>query len=195
VNRQLEAWAGRFGREYTDRNHVDWTTRVDGFKEMLAAADPVGSVLEIGCNRGHNLHAIQHLLPDAFVVGMEPNAYARDIATSSGFDVSSGNAHAIPYPNNVFDLVFTSGVLIHIHPDRLHDAMREITRVSRHFVLAVEYHADHDVELDYRGKPNMLWKRDYTKHYLEACDNLHLITTQPAPFDQATWVLLEKTIA
>jgi hypothetical protein len=54
MNRQLDEWRGRFGDEYTDRNVVDWSTRVSLFREMLNGLR-LRRILEIGCNRGHTL--------------------------------------------------------------------------------------------------------------------------------------------
>ena len=163
---------------------------------MLGGLD-IRSVLEVGCNRGHNLLALQHL--GYRVAGVEPNAYARGIARKALLTVAGGDLYAIPYGDASFDLVFTCGVLEHVPPRLLDAALAEVVRVSRRYVLAVEYHADEDVEVVYRGKPAMLWKRDYAAHYLNPClsvrSGLRLTASGElgAEFDNARFVLLEKS--
>jgi pseudaminic acid biosynthesis-associated methylase len=184
---QLKEWRGDFGREYTDRNQPDWHDLVAGFRQMLP--DRVESVLEVGCNRGHNMVALQHLLPGSVVQGVEPMAYARNLAVADGLDVSDGSVYALPFADETFDLVFTSGVLIHVPPDRLHEAMRELVRVSSRYVLAIEYGSATDEMIVYRGRTNMLWKRDYAQHYLLAVPDLEMMAAGKTGCDD--WVLLE----
>jgi len=58
---QLEVWEGEFGKAYTDRNVIDWRTRLPAFQQMLGGL-PIKRVLEVGCNRGHNLVCLAELL-------------------------------------------------------------------------------------------------------------------------------------
>ena len=188
MSNQLGEWRGDFGRAYTDRNVPDWHDRLDGLRSMLPAVE---SVLEVGCNRGHNMVAIQHLLPAATVVGVEPMEYARHLAQDAGLDVVNGSVYALPFADEKFDLVFTSGVLIHVPPDRLHEAMRELARVTSQYVLAIEYASVKDEMIEYQGRTEMLWKRDYAQHYLLAVPELELVTAGKAGYDNADWALLE----
>src|SRR5664280_1025230 len=74
--KQLEIWQGEFVKAYTDRNVVDWHSRLPAFKKMLAGLE-LKRVLEVGCNRGHNLQTLLELLGDgAEIFGVEPNTYA-----------------------------------------------------------------------------------------------------------------------
>ena len=187
-------WQGEFGEAYTKRNRVDWRTRVDGFAAMLGGV-PVGSALEVGCNRGHNLVALRSLGWQA--KGVEPQPYARGLAQRGMLDVQPGSVYEIPFGDASFDLVFTSGVLIHVPPGRLHEAMRELARVSRRYLLAVEYHSPVDERIVYRGHDDLLWKRDYGAHYLAAVPGLEVVRSGVAPsgFEQVdTWWLLEKAV-
>lgn len=187
---QLAEWAGPFGRDYTDRNNVDPNTRIDGLRSVLDGL-PVRWILEVGCNRGHNLAALQTLGYDD-AVGVEPSLYARRLAQAAGLAVDYGTADTIPYYDTAFDLVFTSGVLIHVPPDHLNAALRELIRVSRRYLLAIEYAADEDTEVPYRGLDDMLWKRDYGHHYTQAGVTQIATGAGPKGFDGATWWLFEK---
>src|SRR5208283_3171999 len=112
---QLEAWAGEFGDAYTDRNVVDWRTRLSAFRTMLEGTEP-GSILELGSNRGHNLILLSELFAGAQVVGLEPNMKALRIAqqTCGAMRIIRGNALEIPFGNSRFDLVVTANMLIHV---------------------------------------------------------------------------------
>lgn len=192
MSSQLEEWRGEFGEAYTRRNRPDWRARVAGFQSMLAGCE-IRSVLEVGCNRGHNLLAVRQATA-ARVAGVEPQPYARRLAQRCGLDVRDGNATDIPHLDGRFDLVFTSGVLIHVPPDELHAAMVELARVSRRYLLSVEYVADRDEEVVYRDRPGMLWRRDYRAHWLEAVPGLVVARSGwlGVEFDHAGFTLLSK---
>ena len=138
--RQLGEWRGEFGKAYTDRNAIDWQERLDGWRTMVGGLD-VRRVLEVGCNRGHNLVALSHVFPvDVELVGIEPNPYALGIARSASPRIGalSGDIFDLPFKDGFFDLVFTAGVLIHIALPDLPRALAELHRVSRRYVLAAE---------------------------------------------------------
>ncbi len=194
---QIEAWQGDFGTTYTDRNQVDWTTRVAALRSMFADLD-MTSALEIGCNKGHNLVALRHILPGLSVHGVEPNPHALALARQAlGADaIVAGSALDLPFADGAMDLCFTAGVLIHIPPDALERCLKEICRVSRRYVFCAEYHADEDTEIVYRGRSNLLWKRDYLGRYLAACPGLVLARQDfwgpEQGFDNVTCWLMEK---
>jgi pseudaminic acid biosynthesis-associated methylase len=190
---QLGRWQGEFGVEYTDRNQVDWRTRVDTLRRIIPAETL--SVLEVGCNRGHNLMALKEIMPDAMVIGTEPAEYAR----------SQRQPGLFVYPFSIyelaelvmrfmqFDMAFTSGVLIHVPPERLDEALRAMHFASCRLILAIEY-AGQDEAVEYRGHTDMLWKRDYGAHYQRLFPELKLIGTgENIPgFEGATYWLLQK---
>lgn len=195
VTSQLERWRGEFGRAYTDRNVVDWRTRVESFRDIVRTDSR--SILEIGSNRGHNILALREAcLPwDVAVVGVEPSAYARKVAWKENKVILlDGSIYDLGRFKHRFDLVFTSGVLIHVPPDRLDDALRNVYLSSRKYILAIEYFASEDTTVPYRGHADMLWKRDYGAHYQRLFPDLTLVETgDDIPgFDGATFWLLAK---
>jgi pseudaminic acid biosynthesis-associated methylase len=159
---QLALWKSEFGRAYTDRNDHDNPARVDSLRRVLGGLDPA-SVLEVGCNAGWNLTYLARL-GFTGLHGIEPQRYALDRARARLGDAAAlqlGNAFALPFADAAHDLVFTSGVLIHIGPADLPRALDEIYRVARRWIAVVEYdHAD-EVEVSYRGHAGALWKRDH----------------------------------
>ena len=197
MSEQLDEWSGEFGTAYTDRNVVDWRTRVDAFRRILDGL-AIRSVLEVGCNRGHNLVALHDILgPGSSVVGVEPQEHARSIAAgvSPHISVVAGTIYDIPFGDDAFDLVLTSGVLIHVPLPDLAAAIAELHRVSRRYILSIEYFADEETPIEYRGRDNLLWKRDFGAHYSHLFPALSLVSTGDLTlaegFDQARWWLFE----
>ena len=194
----MRVWEGEFGRAYTDRNVINWQTRLPAFQQMLDGL-PIKSVLEVGCNRGHNLIALAELLgEDCDVVGIEPNRYALELARASSLKASVLHGHAFDllFKDGYFDLVFTAGVLIHIPLADLPTALAEIYRVSKRYILAIEYFAEEETVIHYRGHDDLLWKRDFLKHYRTQFPDLTLIRSgywgPEHGFDRTHWWLLEK---
>lgn len=193
MSAQLHEWRGRFGRAYTRRNIVDWRDRFVGFYEMTGHLG-LNSILEVGCNRGHNLHALQAVYPHATVRGIEPQRYARRLARRDGLQVDVGDVYDTRHATNAFDLVVTCGVLVHVPPVRRQEALRELARVSRRFLLTIDYFAHTDAPVAYRGKRDMLWKADYGAHYLNAVPGLTVVRTGDLDenFDRSRYWLLQK---
>ena len=108
-----------------------------------------------------------------------------------------GDATALPFADESVDLVFTSGVLIHVAPDELERAVREIVRVARHYVLCVEYFSHEPQQVTYRGREGYLFKRDFGKFYLEQFPALRVLDYgflwQPLDSsDDSNWWLFAK---
>ena len=193
---QLKVWEGEFGKAYTDRSVVGWRTRLPAFQKMLGGL-PIKRVLEVRCNRGHNLVALVELLGGE-VVGVEPNQYALELARASDVRVGVLHGHAfdLPFKDGYFDLVFTAGVLIHIPLADLPTVLAEIYRVSKRYILAIEYFAEEETVIHYRGRDDLLWKRDFLKHYQTQFPDLTLIRSgywgPEDGFDRCHWWLFEK---
>ncbi len=185
---QIRTWSGDFGREYTDRNtytpaELDelyrrnyGVTRTELNRRFLAEIPRDARILEVGCNMGTQLLVLQQM---GFhnLYGIEIQAYALERAKQrvAGAVLTQASALAIPYPDRSFDLVFTSGVLIHIARADLSAAMAEIDRCAKHWIWGFEYYAPQTTEVAYRGHQALLWKPDYARLYLEQCEGLELM--------------------
>jgi ubiquinone/menaquinone biosynthesis C-methylase UbiE len=93
-----------------------------------------------------------------------------------------GSALGIPYPDADFDLVFTSGLLIHIAPNDLVTAMSEIYRCSTTWIGGLEYYAPEMTEVSYRDRQNLMWKTDYARLYLKNFADLELVLEEKVPY-------------
>jgi len=83
----------------------------------------------------------------------------------------SWSADDIPFKDGYFDMVFTSGVLIHISPGNINRVLDEIYRCSREYIWGFEYYADDYTEVNYRGHESLLWKTNFPKLYLDRFPN------------------------
>jgi pseudaminic acid biosynthesis-associated methylase len=197
---RLEAlWAGEFGDDYVGRNRAAGKGRRPFWEERLAALD-VGSALEVGCNVGANLHWLAELLGTEKVAGVDVNERALEIlrARVPGIDARRATARELPFDDGAFDLVFTTGVLIHQPPDELPRVMDEIVRCSRRYVLCGEYRADDLEEVPYRGQEGALFRHDYGRLYRERHPSLRLVEEGFLPradgvWDDITYWVFEKT--
>jgi len=204
----LRSWQGSFGESYIQRNPPTVEATSDAaavFRRILDCSGillEISSVLEVGANVGINLIGLRQVLGQAArLSALEPNPQACEELRRNkalGLDeVIESSACRIPLPDAAFDLTFTNGVLIHIPPDRLAEAMCEIARVSRRFVLCSEYFSHVPVEIPYRGQSGMLWKRDFGLAYLKNCPDLKarnygfLWQTEFPHFDNLNWWLFE----
>ena len=192
MSETTDFWAGDFGRDYTQRNRVDWKQRIPFWESAVQFCAPT-TVLEVGCNAGWNLRAIQQCAPGAELYGVDVNAEAVEEARQAGFEVQHTDALGIIglHQQGSIDLVFTAGVLIHVAPQDLESVMRAIIAVSGRYVIAVEYNSDETEEVEYRGHSGRLWKRPYGKLY-EALGLKLLSYGDAGGFDQCTYYLLEK---
>ena len=175
-------WQGKFGDNYTVRNTPDVGLRYRIFDSILQDIC-LGSITEFGCNKGVNMFALNARYPEAYICGVEVNK-----------EVLKAGVPPFAVSNKLgwnTDLVFTCGVLIHIPPKDLKRTMKNIIKHSKKFVLAIEYFSEDEKEVVYRGKKNMLWKRDFGKLYQDL--GLKLISTGEVPeIDNSTYWLFRK---
>jgi pseudaminic acid biosynthesis-associated methylase len=185
---QTQQWSSEFGKEYTDRNpHTIETmdglynkqfglTRTELNVRFLSNLDRSIKILEVGSNVGTQLQGLQEIGFEN-LYGIELQTYAVEISkqNTKNINLIQGSAFDIPFKDSFFDLVFTSGVLIHINPDDLTIAMKEIHRCTSKYIWGFEYYADQYTEIPYRGSSNLMWKADFAKQYIDKFKDLGLI--------------------
>jgi pseudaminic acid biosynthesis-associated methylase len=207
---QSAVWKGQFGRDYTDRNTCEpealdtlylrnyGISRRAINQTFLQHVPQSASFLEVGCNTGNQLLLLQEM-GYSNLCGVELQPYAIELARKrlAQASLSLGSALSLPYEDSSFEVVFTSGVLIHISPDDLPRALDEIHRCSRAFIWGLEYFSSDAVEIHYRNRRGLLWKMDYARRYLERFDDLELVQEQRLPYlqtvNQDTVFLLKKS--
>ena len=186
-------WSGAFGSDYTKRNRVDWRQRQPFWQSAIEYMHPA-SVLEVGANAGWNLMALQACDSSIDLAGIDVNQTAVNEARANGLEVQLCDAMGLRglHQSGSFDLVFTAGVLIHVPPTDLLPVMALIRDTSAKYVLAVEYAADEETEVEYRGHAGKLWKRPFGKLYQDLGLQLVAEVEGAEGFDNCTAWLLEK---
>lgn len=185
--KQLKNWRGKFGVDYTLRNSQALEEMEELFRQEFGVSTsemfgkalrrlPIKNVLEVGCNIGNKLALLKNLGFED-LTGVEP----LNFAISEGkkrypfISFKQGTVFDLPFANGSFDLVFTAGVLIHINPGDLSRAMNEIARVAGKWILGFEYYSAKPERVVYRGKDELLWKRDFTSEYLKTVAGLKIM--------------------
>ena len=181
-------WAGEFGDDYVARNQAAGDGRRPFWEARLARIE-AGSALEVGCNVGANVQWLAELLGAGNVAAVDVNERALEIlrARVPDVDARKASARALPFDDASFDLVFTTGVLIHQPPDELPRVMDEIVRCSRRYVLCGEYRADSLEEVPYRGQEGALFRHDYGRLYQERHPSLRLVEEGFLPRADGVW--------
>lgn len=200
---QEQFWAGEFGNEYIKRNDLSssslasrlalWTQVARNFSQHPS------SILELGANIGINLHAFKMLMPKATLTGVEINVTAAEtLRRWGGAEVVESSLFEFA-PQEKWDFVFTSGVLIHLNPDMLPKAYALMASCSAHYVCMVEYYNPSPVSVAYRNNTEKLFKRDFAGEFLDAYTDFTLrdygfvYHRDPMfPGDDLTWFLLER---
>jgi len=188
ISKQITKWKDKFGKEYTNRN----TLTLDELERMyennyglsrtelnnifIGKFDHSIKILEVGSNIGNQLLLLQKT---GFknLYGIEINDYAVELSKqrTNNINIIQGSAFDIPFKNEYFDLVFTSGVLIHIAPHDINLVLNEIYRCTKEHIWGFEYYEEKYTEIIYRGKKNLLWKANFAQLYLNFFENLKLI--------------------
>lgn len=194
-------WSGEFGKRYLKRNILNnRENRVLTIgKNLINNNINLNNALELGCNKGQNLNALKLIYPNIKTYGVEVFIEAYNICKKkhtcylkSLIDFTS---------KKKFDLVFTSGVLIHQNPKDLKKIYSKIYKLSKKYIYISEYFSPYPVSLDYRGNKNQLFKRDFAKEIWKKFPSLKLVNYgfnwREDPFlkgncDDNTWFLFKK---
>lgn len=199
---QEQFWSETYALDYIKKNNTfDIPTGIVAWELMLSRAVGITSILECGCNIGRNLKFLNAVNPIASKSIIELSKPAYDFVLSN-FNIQksfNGSILSSDFEPNSFDLAFTLGVLIHVHPDELLENMRKLFAYSKKYILIGEYFNRTPVMVEYQGQMNKLFKCDFGKLFIENFDVSlvdygflwgHLY--DKAGFDDITWWLFEK---
>lgn len=192
---QTNFWNGEFGKDYTNRNpknHEELNKmyielfgieRTAINEEALKDIPRDISILEVGCNVGAQLSTLKKM-GFTNIKGIELQDYAVSEANKLNpeLDIRQGSGFDIPFEDNTFDLVYTSGVLIHISPNNYDDIMSEMLRVSKKYIWGFEYYAKELTEIKYRGNQDVLWKCDFKQEFLNRDNKYKCIYERHYPY-------------
>lgn len=199
---QERFWREEFGNEYVLRNRGPRLLAANTalFSEILGKTSGITSVLELGCNIGMNLVALERLLPDASLTAVEINRKACEEAALNAPEARLLEMSILEFqPTETWDFVFTKGVLIHVDPEMLPRTYDLMHAASRRYIMVAEYYNPKPVEVEYRGHSGKLFKRDFAGDLLDRFEDLRLVDygftyhrDANFPQDDGNWFLLEK---
>lgn len=201
MNEQQNFWANNYAKDYMKKNsEFDRLLGIEAWQKILVKADGIQTVIECGCNIGRNIGFLNKVLPTATKSVIEISKPAFEFVTQQyELDQSFNGSILEASFEKTFDLVFTMGVLIHIHPDDLLMNMHKIYNYSNKYILLGEYFNRTPVMIEYQGQEDKLFKRDFGKLFIENFPATlvdygflwgHIY--DPAGFDDVTWWLFEK---
>jgi len=187
-NVQIDFWKGDFGKKYTDRcsfSVKEWDrdykkkygkTRIEMNRDFVGKFSKDARILEIGCNTGMQLRDLQRMgFKNLYGIELQPYAVELSKKYVKGINIICGSGFDIPFKDGFFDVVCTSGVLIHIAPKNLSKIMSEMYRCSKKYIWGFEYYAQKITDIDYRGHKNRLWKADYASMFKKNFPDLKLV--------------------
>lgn len=195
LSEQEKFWSGEFGKAYTERNSHEldnwnkfyketWGTTRTAMNEIaLKGLAKDIKILEVGCNTGMQLRGLQ-AMGFSSLYGIEIQYYAVERAKdfTKQINIIQGSAFDLPFRDGYFDLVYTSGVLIHIAPDDLPRVMDEMYRCSSKYIWGWEYFAEEVTSINYRGNEGFLWKANFGQLFLDRFPNLKMVAYQDYPY-------------
>ncbi len=186
--KQLSKWIGQFGKKYTVRNACSLKTldalymknygvsRTKLNYEFLDKLSRNIRILEVGSNIGNQLQLLQ-VMGFKYLYGIEPMEYAVELSKkrTKGINIIQGDSFDIPFKDGYFDLVFTSGVLIHINPKNILKAIEEISRCTKKYIWGFEYYSQKYQQINYHEESELLWKADFPQMYIDTVPNINII--------------------
>lgn len=202
MNEQQKFWKKTYSENYMKKNEkFDEQLGVQGWKKMLKNATDINNVLECGCNIGRNINFLNKVLPNSkkSIIEISEDAF-KTVNERYEIDKSfNGSIVDSNFKSESFDLVFSSGVLIHIHPSDLLENMTKMFNYSKKYILIAEYFNRTPVMIEYQGENDKLFKRDFGKMFIQNF-KVKLVDYgflwghiyDEGGFDDFTWWLFEK---
>lgn len=196
VERLETLWGDAFGDAYTVRNQDGFFLRKDFWHRIGVTYKPE-TILEVGCNSGNNLKYLGNAAKaEAYGLDINKSALRKARITMPGLNLLYGKARDLPFKDACFDMTFTCGVLIHQPLESLRQVMAELIRVSKRYVVAIEYYRPARTVIPYRDETSALFGDDfggiYTKEF-----KLQLLETgilkKDQGFDNSTFWVMERS--
>jgi pseudaminic acid biosynthesis-associated methylase len=202
MNKQEIFWSNEYSHEYIKRNEsFDLDEGIKAWSIMLRNAEKINSLLELGSNIGRNINILRNYLPNAkkSIVEISPEAFSIVTGRYELQHAKNCSIMEADFKDEAFDLVFTTGVLIHIAPENLLLHIKKMYELSKRYILICEMFSRIPKAIHYRNSDDLLFTRDYGRYFLENLD-LRVVDYgflwghyfDDAGFDDGNWWLFEK---
>lgn len=135
-----------YWNQYAESSDSNYNEEMAKFIRDLATSLRSQNVLEVGCNSGNDLKLFSK---DFDVSGIDPNEFAIGKAGQdlSHFKFKIGSITELPFEDSSFDFVFTRHVLNYIDNSDMEKSVNEIFRVSRKYILNVEFFSENESQI------------------------------------------------
>lgn len=152
----------RRGEAYRDEILISGYLEREVFFQNLIlrelSAKPFDSVFEAGCGFGWNIKRVKEEFPQARVGGLDFSMpqlrNLRNYRKDTRVEVAQGDACRMPFRDGAFDVGFTLGVFMNIHPEKIPAALKEMLRVCRKRIIHLEWSESH-------ATPELIQKRAF----------------------------------
>lgn len=108
------------------------------------------SFFEAGCGFGWNVRRVKEEFSDKFVGGTDFSISqllnAKDFINGLPYYMALGDNCKLPLKDNAYDVGFSLGVYMNIHPDKIEDAVQELVRVSKKYIVHIEWDENNTTE-------------------------------------------------
>ena len=143
---QKQYWADRgkfYMKEFIEENYVD---REIFFQDLLI--DELkhlkfGSLFEAGCGFGWNIKRVKDEFPETRIGGVDFSipqlTHSKDYLKGYQAETCYGDICRMPLRDNAFDIGISVGVFMNIHPSKITEAAKEMTRVCKKYIIHLEY--------------------------------------------------------
>jgi len=181
--------------KYTDDNKENIQNEISKFIYFVCLGLGAKKICEAGCNVGNNLSSF----PENFsVYGIDMNEYSLQKAEEKypNFVFNVEGISKTSFSDSFFDLVFTRGVLIHIHPDEVDKVLEEFLRISNRWIFNLEYFGEEEKMIDWKRGKDLLWYRNLKKRWKKF--NVRIVSDLEIPLEidpgKMRFTLIEKMV-
>jgi SAM-dependent methyltransferase len=138
-------------------------------EDLVALPEQVDSVLDVGCGTAVNLAHVADLLSARLAVGVEPNPQTVEALRINHRDDSrlsfyTASAHRLPFETSSFDVVICWSVLHWVGRDNYLQALGELVRVSKSWLLVMDFVGAEAFRVPYHHYDGVYtYKMDFTE--------------------------------
>lgn len=143
---QKKYWADRgssYMREFIEESYVD---REIFFQNLLIdQLQPLefNSLFEAGCGFGWNIKRVKDEFPGTRIGGVDFSipqlTHSKDYLKGYQAETCYGDICKMPLKDDAYDIGISVGVFMNIHPSKIAEAIKEMTRVSKKYIIHLEY--------------------------------------------------------
>ncbi|MCP4220887.1 MAG: class I SAM-dependent methyltransferase [bacterium] len=149
IKNQSKYWRER-GRVYMEEIlSSGYLDREVFFQDMLTAQLKkleFDSFFEAGCGFGWNVRRVKEEFPTVKVGGVDFSdtqlQHAEDYMGDLDVMLKQGDICQMPLEDNAYDIGFSLGVFMNIHPSKIREAAAQMVRVCRKYIIHIEYDQD-----------------------------------------------------